>query len=232
MLTKRKNDRSPPVQTDRNRRRAPWEVPSVMIRTESEIRECNLYCKRKDGTNAMFPEAFCFVGVTGFCGCSTISVSSDYRESTDFSELKTFSWILKTPEGAIDLVGPITWPGKGFQDAVAAELANKGYIEIIAGNSDFYVTYYVGREERIRVENMQGPLMRPYWGMGMGYTEVYQYEEGTLIIDLLDAKPPQHIIWRGVAKGVVDWKGTTGGQTGLINEAVQKVFAQFPPKHS
>lgn len=172
------------------------------------------------------------LALPGFWGCSSISVSSDYRESTDFSELKTFSWMLKTPEGDIDLGGANHMVRQRIQDAVAAELANKGYIEIIAGNSDFHVTYYVGREERIQVETMRGPLMRPYWGMGMGYAEVYQYEEGTLIIDLLDAKPPQHIIWRGVAKGVVDWKGTTGGQTGLINEAVQKVLAQFPPKRS
>lgn len=179
-----------------------------------------------------FMRLFVLLALPGFWGCSTISVSSDYRESTDFSELKTFSWMLKTPEGDIDLGGASQIARQRIQDAVAAELANKGYIEIIAGNSDFHVTYYVGREERIQVETMRGPLMRPYWGMGMGYTEVYQYEEGTLIIDLLDAKPPQHIIWRGVAKGVVDWKGTTGGQTGLINEAVQKVLAQFPPKRS
>ncbi|MDT3776751.1 DUF4136 domain-containing protein [Nitrospira sp. MA-1] len=165
-------------------------------------------------------------------GCSSISVSSDYRESTDFSKLKTFSWMLKTPEGEIDLGGANQMARQRIESAIAAELANKGYIEIVAGNSDFHVTYYVGREERIQVQSMGGPLMRPYWGMGMGYTEVYQYEEGTLIIDLLDAKAPQHIIWRGVAKGVVDWKGTTGGQTGLINEAVQKVLAQFPPKPS
>lgn len=166
-----------------------------------------------------------------FSGCSSISVSSDYRDSTGFTTLRTFSWILKTPEGDIDLGGINQLVRERIQDAIAAELANKGYIEIIAGNSDFYVTYFVRTEERIRVENMGGPFIRPYWGMGMGYAEVYQYEEGTLIIDLLDGKK-QNIIWRGVAKGVVDWKGTTGGQTGMINEAVQKVLAQFPPKPS
>lgn len=172
---------------------------------------------------------FVLLSLPFFLGCSSISVSSDYRESTDFSELKTFSWMLKTPEGDIDLGGANQLARQRIESAVAAELANKGFIEIIAGNSDFHVTYYVGKEERVQVESMQGPLIRP---MGMGYAEVYRYEEGTLIIDLLDAKPPQHIIWRGVAKGVVDWKGTTGGQTGLINEAVQKVLAQFPPKQS
>jgi hypothetical protein len=164
-----------------------------------------------------------------FLGCSSISVSSDFNESTDFSELKTFAWMLKTAEGDIDLGGANLLARERIEDAIAAELANKGYTEIIAGNADFHVTYFVRTEERIQVQPMGGPLVRPYWGMGMGYAEVYQYEEGTLIIDLLDAKQ-QHIIWRGVAKGVVDWRGSTGGQTQLISEAVQKILAQFPPK--
>ena len=162
-----------------------------------------------------------------FLGCSSISVSSDFNESTDFSELKTFAWMLKTPKGDIDLPGVNQLDQERIQDAIAAELANKGYMEIIAGDSDFHVTYFGRTEERIQVESMGGPLIRPYWGMG--YAEVYQYEEGTLIIDLLDAKK-QHIIWRGVAKGEVDWRGTTGGQTQLIGEAVHKILAQFPPK--
>ena len=171
---------------------------------------------------------FVLLSLPVFFGCSSISVSSDYRESTDFSKLKTFSWMLKTPEGDFDLGGANQMARQRIQEAVAAELANKGYIEIIAGDSDFHVTYFSRTEERIQVQPMRGPVIRP---MGMGYAEVYQYEEGTLIIDLLDAKK-QDIIWRGVAKGVVDWQGTTGGQTGLIDEAVQKVLAQFPPKRS
>jgi hypothetical protein len=160
-------------------------------------------------------------------GCSGISVSSDYNKSTDFSRLKTFSWMLKTPKGDIDVGGVHLLDRERIEDAIAAELANKGYMEIMAGASDFHVTYFVRTEERVQVETMQGPLIRPYWGMG--YAEVYQYEEGTLIIDLLDATQ-QHIIWRGVGKGVVDWQGTTGGKTQLISEAVQKILAQFPPK--
>jgi hypothetical protein len=169
------------------------------------------------------------LSLLGFLGCSSISVSSDYNESTDFNELKTFAWKLKTPEGDIDLGGANLLDRERIEDAIAAELANKGYMEIIAGDSDFHVTYFARTEERIQVQPMGGPMIRPGWGMG--YAEVYQYEEGTLIIDLLDAKQ-QHIIWRGVAKGVLNWRGTTGGKTQLISEAVQKVFAQFPPKRS
>ncbi len=167
------------------------------------------------------------LSLLAFFGCSSISVSSDFNESTDFSELKTFAWMLKTPKGDIDLGGVNQLDQERIQDAIAAELANMGYLEIMAGDSDFHVTYFVRTEERIQVQPMGGPLIRPYWGMG--YAEVYQYEEGTLIIDLVDAKQ-QHILWRGVAKGVLNWRGTTGGKTQLISETVQKVLAQFPPK--
>jgi len=168
------------------------------------------------------------LSLLAFFGCSSISVNSEFNESTDFSALKTFAWMLKTPKGDIDLGGVSQLDQERIQDAIAAELANKGYMEIIAGDSDFHVTYFSRTEERIQVQPMRGPLIRPYWGMGMGYAEVYQYEVGTLIIDLLYAKQ-QQIIWRGVAKGALNWQGTTGGKTQLINEAVQKVFAQFPP---
>lgn len=167
------------------------------------------------------------LSLLAFFGCSSISVSSDFNESADFSELKTFAWMLKTPKGDIDLGGVNQLDQERIQDAIAAELANMGYLEIMAGDSDFHVTYFVRTEERIQVQPMGGPLIRPYWGMG--YAEVYQYEEGTLIIDLVDAKQ-QHIIWRGVAKGVLNWRGTTGGKTQLISETVQKVLAQFSPK--
>lgn len=173
---------------------------------------------------------FVFWSIPVFVGCSSISVSSDYNESTDFTALKTFSWLLKTPEGAIDLGGGNPLARQRIQDAVAAELANKGFMEIIDGKSDFYVTYFVGTQERIQVQPMQGPLMRPY-RMGMGYAEVYQYEEGTLILDLLDSKK-QHVIWRGVAKGEVDWQRSHEEKTELIDEAVHKVLATFPPKRS
>jgi len=66
------------------------------------------------------------LSLLAFFGCSSISVSSDYNGSTDFSELKTFAWMLKTPEGDIDLGGVNQLDQERIQDAIAAELANKG----------------------------------------------------------------------------------------------------------
>ena len=187
------------------------------------------HAKERVGLMRGLMRSFVLLALPAFFGCSSITVNADYRESTDFSKLKTFSWMLKTPEGDIDLGGINLLARERIQDAIAAELANKGYIEVISGDSDFYVTYFVRTEERLQVQPMQGPFIRPYWGMG--YAEVYQYEEGTLIIDLLDGKK-QHVIWRGVAKGAADWQESHEEKTKLINEAVQKVLAQFPPKRS
>jgi hypothetical protein len=40
----------------------------------------------------------------------------------------------------------------------------------------------------------------PYWGMGMGYTNVTTTPEGTLFIDLIDAKTKE-LVWQGEGSG-------------------------------
>lgn len=169
------------------------------------------------------------LSLAGLFGCSSITVSSDYNESTDFNQLKTWAWMLNSPEGNFDLgvVNPLV--RSRIQDAIATELAAKGYLEIIEGASDFHVTYHARAQEEIEVQPMPGPMIRPRWGGG--FPEVYQYEKGTLIIDLIDART-QHLIWRGIAKGAVDWQISHDQRTKLIDEAIHKVLAQFPPKRS
>ncbi len=166
---------------------------------------------------------------TVFLGCSGITVSSDFDESTDFSGLKSWAWMLNSPEGNFDLgvVNPLV--RARIQDAIAAELAAKGYLEIIDGDADMHVTYHARTQEKIQVQPMGGPMIMRPWGRG--FPEVYQYEEGTLIIDLIEGKK-EHLIWRGIGKGVVDWRGSPQERTTLIDEAVHKIMAQFPPKRS
>jgi hypothetical protein len=55
-----------------------------------------------------------------------------------------------------------------------------------------------------------------------------QYEAGTLVIDVLDART-NRLIWRGWAQDAV--KGMLTNQDTMarqINEAVARMFAQFP----
>lgn len=68
------------------------------------------------------------------------------------------------------------------------------------------------------------------WGMrgiggGMGGITPQQNVEGTLIVDLYDAKG-QSLLWRGIAEGTLDNNGNKNQQ--LVQKAIQKMFKQWP----
>ena len=68
-----------------------------------------------------------------------------------------------------------------------------------------------------------------YWGRG-GFS-VYQYEEGTLVLDLIDAKS-RDLIWRGAAKADVEVATTPEKRDKLIQAAVHKILENFPPTNN
>ncbi len=57
----------------------------------------------------------------------------------------------------------------------------------------------------------------------------YEHEEGSLILDFVDAISKK-MIWRGVAKAEVQNVDTPEKKEKLINEAVQEILKNFPPK--
>ncbi len=110
--------------------------------------------------------------------------------------------------------------------AVEAQLKAKGYVPA-EGAPDFLVATYVGQLSRIQVTD---------WGYGYGPraawygggVDVYQYEEGSLIVDIVDARS-KRLVWRGTATAIVDPGATPEERTERIQEAVAKVFKDFPP---
>jgi hypothetical protein len=56
--------------------------------------------------------------------------------------------------------------------------------------------------------------------------DVHTYTEGTLIVDLIDAKEEQ-LVWRGSGTGVVGNQEKIKEKAG---EAIQKILADFPPQ--
>ena len=63
------------------------------------------------------------------------------------------------------------------------------------------------------------------WGYAGRRRDVRQYDEGTLVIDVVDANT-KSLVWRGVASGEVARGGSSGQR---LEQAVQKMFARFPP---
>jgi hypothetical protein len=62
-----------------------------------------------------------------------------------------------------------------------------------------------------------------------GAIDLDEYIEGTLILDILDART-QQLLWRGTAEGGIPDKPTPEQIETMTNEAVNKLLNNFPPK--
>jgi hypothetical protein len=85
---------------------------------------------------------------------------------------------------------------------VDAILGARGYV-LDPDRPDFLVSSYVDAKERVQVSNHGYTYSR--WGgwYAPQYTDVYEYTEGSLVLDVVDAKE-RTLIWRGTASKVVD----------------------------
>jgi hypothetical protein len=166
-------------------------------------------------------------------GCSSISVRQDYDTQADFVAYKTYAWI-QQPTTAIGSAKAAqqmnTLLDKRIKDAVNTQLAAKG-MTLVAENPDALVIYHTGIDNKVEVQDYGYTYPRyPYGGWyGGGQVDVYEYNEGTLIVDLIDAKSDQ-LVWRGTATKVIDETASAQQREANLNEVIAKVFTQYPPK--
>ncbi len=150
-------------------------------------------------------------------GCSTVQVETDYNRETDFSKYNTYRWIphIKGTEDNPLMNDPLI--ESHVKNAVNTEMAKKEFTKIEEGHPDFLVAWYFTSRNRVDVTHHYG-----YW---YPHTNVYQYKEGTLVIDVVDRIDKQ-LIWRGWATGVLEDRSSLNSQ---INYSVQKLLKKFPP---
>ena len=160
-------------------------------------------------------------------GCSRIyDVQYDYDQGKDFHQLKSYGWLPTPEEADIDDLTVAR-----IQKTVNAELQDRGY-RLVAQGPDFLIAEHVGAEEKVQINNWgytYGPY-HGYWGgyWGHGGVSEYRYEEGTLILDFIDAGT-HNLIWRGAAKAEIDRVNTPEKKDALVAEAVKKILKNFPP---
>jgi hypothetical protein len=154
-------------------------------------------------------------------------VKYDYDTNANFADLKTFDWMPVPEKAGIDSLVV-----QRVKNAVNAELQAKGLM-MTSDNPDFLIAQHLGTKDKVQVRNMgydYGPR-RGYWGGnwgGPGGVSTYEYEEGSLLLDFVDAKPKK-MIWRGVAKAEVQNVDTPDKSEKLINSAVHEILKKFPP---
>jgi hypothetical protein len=158
--------------------------------------------------------------------CSSITVNQDYDPAFDFSKLKTFGFIPIPADAGIDQLS-----ANKLDAAIKTELFAKGYT--ISDKADFGVALMFSSKTKTNVQSYGYGYGYGGWGghgmYGTGGVDVTQYEQGTLIIDVIDMSN-QKLVWRGTGTGALSDSPSVETRTENINNAVNQILAQFPPE--
>jgi len=164
---------------------------------------------------------FILLTLTALSGCSTISVQTDYDQTADFTKYRSFDFMQTGSTAQSSQVGGISpFVFQRAQQTTEEFLVNKGYTKNTK-NPDFLIVYHAGTQDKVNVNS---------WGYGYGRwgggVDVYQYTQGTLIIDFVD-NATHDLFWRGSATGTVSDSGSANQNK--IDSAIQKILAKYPP---
>jgi Domain of unknown function (DUF4136) len=139
-------------------------------------------------------------------GCATMVVSSHIQRDIDFNRYRTYDW---EPADALPPGDPRLDENPFVKDhmrgAVERRLAAKGLELTTSGTPDLLIHYHANVTQRIDVNRVDQQY-------GYCYGEecsvrVMEYEAGTLVLDLVDART-NRVVWRSWAQqnlaGVID----------------------------
>jgi hypothetical protein len=158
--------------------------------------------------------------------CSSLRVNSDYDKNVDFSQYKTYAF----QKSGVDKVEISDLDKKRILRAIDAEMTKKGYVK--SETPDLLVNIFTKEREQIDV-NQYNTSWGYGWGWGWnpylwgGQTFVSSSTEGTLFIDLIDAKKKE-LVWQGEGDGYLT--KVRSEKEARINEFVLNILAQFPPE--
>ncbi|MCF6297270.1 MAG: DUF4136 domain-containing protein [Flavobacteriaceae bacterium] len=174
-----------------------------------------------------------------FFSCASVKVSSDYDKNADFSNFKTYAFYKK----GIDKVEISDLDKRRILRAIEAELDAKGFVK--SEDPDFLISIFTKSREKIDVYNNNYYGWYPWYygfgfggfgmgmGMGMGngfgHNNVITSTEGTLFIDLIDARKKE-LAWQGVGTGILSSSSDIQKKEENIKEFVSKIMMQYPPQ--
>ena len=164
--------------------------------------------------------------------CWTVQVTTDYDPETDFSSYRTYGWLPRTPEatGHPRLDSPLVQ--ERVRSGIERALKAKGYSPG-GEDADFFVTYHLAVDRKLDVQTTSSSFYGLYgYRVAIPETTVREYDEGSLIIDVMDAARKQ-VVWRGVGSGRLRGTSTTLDPVQLqqrVYSVVDEVLTGFPPQ--
>jgi hypothetical protein len=160
-------------------------------------------------------------------------VSADYDRSADFGAYRTFGFFEQLGTDTSGYESLIT---QTLKSVARREMEARGY-GYAESNPDLLINFNAKLAQQTRVTQTPASPMPLYygyrrgfysgWGPSYGYeTHVDQYAEGTLNVDIVDAKR-KRLVWEGVAVGRVKDRAAEERQA-AISAAVAEIFSKYP----
>ena len=119
-------------------------------------------------------------------GCSSLTVHYDWDRDTDFAQYRTFAWLEQEGGDAKTAIERSPLLENRIKNAINRDLIAKGLQED-TNNPDLLLVYHTGFKDKVNVSDYGYRYSADYWGYGGRNIDVYEYQEGTLIIDMIDA---------------------------------------------
>lgn len=174
-------------------------------------------------TIKFLPLLFLFV----LASCYSVRVASDFDKNADFNQYKTYAFY----KSGIDKVEISDLDKRRILAAIDTELASKGFTK--SENPDLLINIFTKSRQQVDINQFNAG-----WGYGWGWgwnpwmwggnnTSVSTSTEGTLYIDLVDAKKKE-LVWQGEGIGVLTQNMNKKDER--IQEFVQKILAKYPPE--
>ena len=148
----------------------------------------------------------------------------DWDRQANFSQYHTYAWE-KSPHPAHGL-----WDQR-IVNQVDKQMAAKGFTKV-ESDPDVWVVYSNSiKDQKTLVGTGYG--YGPGWGWGYGWGggpvtyNTWVTKEGTLVVEIADAKDKQ-LLWRGSVTDTISDNSTKNINT--LDKAVAKLFKGYPPK--
>ena len=159
----------------------------------------------------------------GITSCSPFQVKSDYAETANFNNFKTYKL-------RIDDLKLNDLDKDRVLNEVSKQLQSKGLS--VSDNPDLIINIKANHKQVTDIQSSRPYGMwgwgGPYgWGGGFGRTWTNNYNSGTLILDMIDANT-QKLVWQGAGSGIsVDSPKSKQKQ---IPQVVAEIMANYPPQ--
>ncbi|WP_460640041.1 DUF4136 domain-containing protein [Larkinella harenae] len=170
--------------------------------------------------------------------CSPVTV--DYNSKVNFNKYKTYAWMDSDVQAGKNPAYYNDLATQNVENTVDDKLTEKGLTRN-ESKPDLLIGYHFFVEKKTRTVNDPNPLYGPFygwgrwgwrgwgpawWGWGGNSTRQEQYNEGTVVVDMVDAKT-RKLVWRGAVENAINEPTRIASQ---LPKDIDRILEKYPER--